>query len=224
MTESTAVVNYQEQLRRELAQLSETVEAPSSNKISTKGKTFTLPNQRSSPGPLQVIVLDYIAVNMVYKGAYNPSIKQPPLCWAIGREIKNLAPSKNVPTPQAVDCASCPKNQWGSGAGGRGRACKNQRRLLVIAPDLKGEPMTLYVSPTGLKAWDSYVRDLAHDHGKLPIQVITSVTFDPQQSYPSLQFSFVDYHGNVEDAIRLRAKYQEIVTREPELKEERDAA
>lgn len=65
---STALVNYEEQLRQELGQLSKQIEPPSSNKISTKGKLFTLPGGRSSPGPMNVIVLDWVAVNMVYKG------------------------------------------------------------------------------------------------------------------------------------------------------------
>lgn len=219
MTESTALVNYEEQLRRELAQLGDHMEAPGSNKISLGGKLFRMPSGETHPGPLRCVILDYTAVNMLYKGAYNPNVKAPPLCWALGKNPKELAPSANVPQPQHTDCTACPKNQWGTAANGKGRACKNQRRLMLTTPDFSAEPMTLYVSPGGLKLWDKYLRDLISDHSKMPIQVVTDITFDPNQAYPTLQFAFVDYHGKLEEAMRMRAKYQDIITREPDIKQ-----
>jgi hypothetical protein len=217
-SESTALVNYEEMLRQELSALPKQIEPPSSNKISTKGKLFTLPGGRSSPGPMQCIVLDWVAINMVYAGVYNPNVRQPPLCWAIGKNLDELRPSDAVKTPQNTDCATCPKNQWGSGAGGKGKACKNQRRLLVVAPDFSegDEPMSLYVSPTGLKSWNAYVKRLASEHGKLPVQVITEIAFDPQQSYPTLVFSYKEPHSRLNEAMKLRTTYQDMLYREPD--------
>lgn len=217
-TESTALVNYEEQLRKELGQLSNQIEPPSSNKISTKGKLFTLPNGRSSPGPMQCIVLDWVAVNMIYKGGYNPNVRQPPLCWAIAKNLDELKPSDKVAEPQAPDCATCPKNAWGSGAGGKGKACKNQRRLLIVPPNFAegDEPMSLYVSPTGLKSWNAYVNKLAKEQQKLPIQVVTEIAFDPQQSYPTLVFSYKEPHGRLNEVMRMRELYQDMLLREPD--------
>lgn len=218
MSSSTALVNIEEQLRQELGALSRQVEAPSSNKISTKGKVFSLPGGKSGAGPINVVVLDWVAVNMVYKGAYNAKNPSPPVCWAINKNLDELAPSANVKEPQGVDCASCPKNQFGSATTGKGKACKNQRRLLVVPADFNEstEAMTLYVSPTGLKAWNSYVNKLAKDMGKLPIQVSTLVSFDPNQEYPSLVFDFDQIHANVEVAMKLRARYQDVLVKEPD--------
>lgn len=218
MSESTALVSWEEQLKKELGGLSQQLDPPSSNKISTKGKLFTLPGGRNSPGPMQAIVLDWTAVNMVYKGGYNPNVRQPPLCWAIGKNLDELKPSEAVKEPQGTDCASCPKNQWGSANGGKGKACKNQRRLLIIAPDFKegDEPMTLYISPTGLKSWNAFVKKLASEHGKLPVQVITSIAFDPQQTYPTLTFAYSAPHGRLNEAMALRALHQDMLMREPD--------
>lgn len=217
-SQSTALVNYEEQLRQELGGLAKQIEPPSSNKISTKGKLFTLPGGKSSPGPMYVIVLDWVAVNMVYKGGYNPNVRQPPLCWAIGKNLDELKPSDAVKEPQGTDCATCPKNAWGSGNGGKGKACKNQRRLLVINPDFKqgDEPMSLYVSPTGLKSWNAYVKRLAQEQNKLPVQVITEIGFDPQQAYPTLTFSYNAPHGRLNEAMSLRALHQDMLLREPD--------
>lgn len=215
---STALVNYEEQLRKELGGLSHQIEPPSSNKISTKGKLFTLPGGRNSPGPMSVIVLDWVAVNMVYKGGYNPNVRQPPLCWAIGKNLDELMPSEAVKEPQGTDCTSCPKNAWGSGQGGKGKACKNQRRLLIVPPDFtpSTDPMSLYVSPTGLKSWNAFVKRLASEQGKLPVQVITKVSFDPQQAYPTLVFEYEAPHGRLNEAMALRALHQDMLLREPD--------
>ena len=53
MEESKALTNFDEQLRKELAGLSKQIDPPSSNKISTKGKVFTLPDGNSSPDALR---------------------------------------------------------------------------------------------------------------------------------------------------------------------------
>lgn len=225
MTESTAVVNYEEQLRQELAALSGQVEAPSSNKISLNGKLFTLADGKSSPGPINVIILDWISAFAFYEGVYNKNVKKPPICFAQGKDIKLLEPSANAPKRQGVDCASCPQNQWKSGAGGTGKACKNQRKLIMVpAPTddnlIIDYMQTLFVSPKGLKNWDGYVNDLKRDYGKLPLQVVTEVSFNPNESYPMLQFKFVAHHGHLEQIMRLRAKYQDVLNAEPELKPE----
>lgn len=219
MSESTALVNYEEQLRQELGALSRQIEAPSGNKISTKGKVFTLPGGKSGPGPISVVVLDWVAVNMIYKGAYNPKAIAPPTCWAINKNLDELKPSATVKVPESIDCATCPKNQFGSAPnGGKGKACKNQRKLLVVPADFtdKSEAMTLLVSPMGLKSWNSYVNKLSKDMGKLPIQVSTLVTFDANQEYPALVFDFDKIHANVEVAMKLRARYQDVLLKEPE--------
>lgn len=224
-SESTALVNYEEQLRQELAQLSGQVEAPSSNKISTKGKLFTLSDGKSSPGPINAIILDWISANAFYEGVYNPNLKKPPICFAQGKELKLLAPGANAPKKQGVECATCPKNQWKSGANNSGKACKNQRKLLIIGGPTADNTLidyaqTLFVSPTGTKFWDAYVTELKKEYGKLPMQVVTEISFDPNQTYPMLKFRFVEHHGHLEQVMKLRAKYQDILNAEPELRPE----
>ena len=49
---TTDVVSVQDELRKELDTLKERVDPPSGFMISTKGKTFTLPDGSANPGPL----------------------------------------------------------------------------------------------------------------------------------------------------------------------------
>lgn len=220
-TPGTDLMSIEAELKRELAAIGGTVDAPSSNKISTKGKVFTLPDGKSGAGPLNLIILDSIVFNQYFQGAYDPKQKAPPKCWALGRIVKEMKPSAQVPKAEGTDCESCPRAQWGTGANGKGKACKNQRRLLVLPPNFTAadEPSTLYVSPTGLKGWNKYVdKDLAQGMGLLPVQVITEITFDPNQSYPTLTFKYLEKHGRIAEAMAIRAKYQDILFKEPEVK------
>lgn len=218
--EGKALVLLQEQLKQELGAIGGQIDPPSSNKISTKGKLFTLPDGRSNPGPMQVVILDFVAFNSFYKAAWNPNVRAAPACWALGKVLETMKPSENAPEPQHVDCADCPKGAFGSApGGGKGKACKNTRRLLVVEPKFgeATEPMSLDVSPTGLKSWNKYVDFLRKAHAVLPLQVVTQISFNPNESYPSLQFEFVDRHANVELAMRLRNMHSDILWREPEL-------
>jgi hypothetical protein len=218
MTEALPTTNTADRIRAELLAMAKRVSAPSSNKISTKGKLFTLPDGKSSTGPLNVVILDFVAVNSFYEGVYNPQNKSPPTCSAVSKDLDTMVPSASAPKPQGLNCNDCSKNAWGSGNGGRGKACKNTRRLIVVPPDFTKDtvPMTLYVSPTGLKGWDAYIRRLVIEYTARPIDVTTTISFDPNHMYPSLQFSFGELNPNVAVAEYLRTLHAEMLNREPD--------
>ncbi len=216
--------NIEAQLKAQMEALRSQLQAPSSNKISTRGKIFTLPDGKSSPGPLRVIVVDFAWALVHYKGIYSAAQPQGPDCWALGRDNPdsgNLVPSPTIVKPYATSCNKCPKNQWKSDPQGKGKACKNQRRLIVVGADANkdSEPLTLYVSPGALKNFDGYVASLASTHGLLPIQVVTEVSFDANQAYPSLKFSMVEKHARLEEMFALKAKAEEMLFRPLETRE-----
>ena len=76
------------------------------------------------------------------------------------------SPDLAITHPQSKGCASCPNNQWGSdvrpdGTKGKGKACKEIRRLFVI-PEGHISPHVISTPPSSLKALGSYfvtVRD-----------------------------------------------------------------
>lgn len=83
--------------------------------------------------------------------------------------------------------------------------------------------MTIYVSPGGLKNFDKYVSRLNNEHGVLPVQVVTAISFDPDQSYPLLKFNLIERHTRVADAWSLRERSQDLLFRELETKEDKAA-
>lgn len=53
------------------------------------------------------------------------------------------------------DCMTCPLNTFGSGEGGKGKACKNTERLYLVT-DESILPFRITVSPASLKAYRQY--------------------------------------------------------------------
>lgn len=210
-----------EELQAALQSVDKAIAPAASNKIRTAGKVFTLPTGEASPGPLSGVILDFIQFNSFYTSAWDVNNPQPPACWAVGRDRDALTPSANAPSPQHTTCAGCPKDEYGSGSG-KSKACKNQFRLIMTGSDLELDELpvyTLYVSPSGMKSWSTYVRKLKQEFNLLPAQAITEISFNPQASYPTLQFKLVGPHAHIEKIWALRNQYQDMLLREPELKE-----
>jgi hypothetical protein len=218
--EGKDVLDIQAQLKAELEAAKSAVAPPSGFVISTKGKQFTLPDGSVSAGPMVAIILDWVTMNMYYSGAYNPSKPADPECWALGRDLATLGPSEGVPKKQGEDCGSCAKNEWGSATGGgKGKACKNTRRLLVIGPEgltKDSQPYTLTVSPTGLKHFDKYVSSLTA-RGTHPMEMLTEISFDPSEAFPSLRFKPVEKHNHLDLVFGLKTVGENILTTEPQI-------
>ncbi len=213
---NNALQSIKEQMKKELATLRESVPAPGGRNISTKGKVFTMPDGKTNQGPLRAVILDHRNMNRYFTGAYNPNDIQPPLCFALGKEL-NLKPHPEAREPQAENCHECPHNQWGSAPnGGKGKACRNQVRLAIAAPDMtaEDEPYILTVSPTALRSWAALVSNL-EVHGMLPIQVVTEIAFDANAAYPTLTFKATEPHDALETMWALREKAQPLLNQPP---------
>ena len=222
------IVNMEDEIKKQLMAQKGQLGALPSNKISTSGKEFTLPDGQTGKD-LDCIILDFAWFMVNYPGVYNANDPKQPNCFAVGRDNPDsglLIPHESSADRQHSYCKECPKNQWGSAATGRGKACKNQRRLVLLAPDADegSEPMTLYVSPGGLKFFDAYVSRLSNEHKLLPVQVITRISFDPNQTYPLLNFAFVEPHSNMPLFWSKREGAQELLFRPTETEKEKVAA
>ena len=220
-TPKKEVLNVQDELRKELAGLKDKVDPPSGFMINLKGKVFTLPNGSASDGPLTCVILDWVSENTFFEGIYNPKDIKPPVCFAVGAAPLKLVPSTNATKPQHANCKDCPMNEWGSDPkGGKGKACKNTRRILVVPIDAEpgAQPWIIKSSPTSLKHFDKYVNSLS-DVGTHPIECVTDISFEASESYPSLRFKIVDKHDNLDVMWGLKQAGQEILLQEPNPKE-----
>ena len=182
------LTSVQARIQKRLENINESTQQAAGNNISVKGQVFKLPDGKTSPGPLNGYIIDYINKNMFYPDQYVEGEFSEPICWAIHRNIKMMKPSDKGTQIQNEDCPSCPQNKLGSK--GRGKACSNNVVLAIHTVDVKPEDevLTIKVSATGLKGWANYVREL-EAIGKDPVEVVTSLSFKSGLSYQSLIFS-----------------------------------
>lgn len=192
-----------EQLRAESDEVAKRIQAPGGDLIKlTKDKHFKLPDGTKHPGPLSIVILDFVSTNKFFDRPYKEGEVTPPACFAIGLEPTSLIPSKNSPDKQAATCKDCPNNQFGSK--GDGKACGNHRLLAVVAgtgddgADPEAPLYMLQVSPTGVKAFDGYVSTIRGQYQVPPIGVVTDIYFDPSSEYQSLRFGNPQPNVNLE--------------------------
>ena len=84
-------------------------------------------------------------------------------------------------------CALCPYNEFGSGEGGRGKACKNMERLYILCED-NILPYVLALSPTSLNAWRNY-KTMCITKGKRVCDVVTSITLSKRENSAGQPYS-----------------------------------
>jgi hypothetical protein len=117
--------------------------------------------------------LDVIAIDSIYENSYNPvkfdpDNPQPPVCYALGRDEEELAPHPECADPQSDKCEGCPHNEFGTADNGKGKACKNTRRIAVIPGDPLDEDVIrtaeaafIRLPVTSVKGWASFVKTVA---------------------------------------------------------------
>jgi len=183
-----SVAEIQAQLKAQAEALNGKVAPASGITIQvSQSKEFKLPDGTKAD-ELDVVILDFVSSNVFYEGEYDKDNISPPACFAIGENPLALVPSDNSPLKQANECKGCPMNEFGSS--GKGKACKNTRVLAVMPAEANDETpiWLLKVSPTAIKAFDSYVRSVAATFQMPPVAVVTKVSFDENSDYPSLRF------------------------------------
>lgn len=211
--------NIQAMLDKQKQSVIEKIGKPTSTVIGIKqNKTFSMPNGDITDGPINLVILDFVSMNTLYDGVYDPNDPSPPICYAIGENPDGLIASDKSPEKQSETCASCPMNRYESAARGRGKACKNMRLLAVMDPDADDDSQVwlLRVSPTALKAYDGYVRNLTVRNNLAPIQVVTKIGFDPGSDYPTLRFAPESTHDRLDYFATRLDEAAELIRTEPD--------
>lgn len=185
----TALVNYKEELAKESANIASRIGAPGGDTIRvTQDKKFKMPDGTLNPGPMRVVILDFVGANKFFDRPFKEGEAVTPACYAVGMDPKNLNAFDDSPVKQNDECKSCPNNEWGSS--GAGKACTNTRLLAVTEPtDEPNAPIyVLSVSKTAITAFDAYVQGIHDQFNSVPVSVVTEIYFDPSKTFASLRF------------------------------------
>jgi hypothetical protein len=218
--EAQLPANIDAELEAEAAGISKTIDSSGGSfiKIDQKnGEYFDIPNLGQSESPMQVVIVDYISVNSLYKGKYDPSNIAPPNCWAINKDIGLMVPSERVEDPEADECSKCPSNEFGSD--GAGKACKNTKLLAVLPPGATDDDELSYirVSPTGLKSFNSFVSGVAARMKKPPVSVIVELGIVPSGAGFTLSFGKTIPNPQYREDFMRRSEAIGVLTAEPQV-------
>lgn len=210
---------WKEELKKYAQETSAKEQMPGGSFISFRGGVIKVAGTAIKGNTIKVLVLDSVYENVCYKGDFDPDSPASPICFAMGDDDKLLAPHAKVKKPftillpdddgefaeQEVDsetCADCPANKYGTaqkknGEQGKGKKCKNTRRLAVISANQltesaikNGEVFYLKVPVTSCKAWSQYVKALNAELQLPYFGVVTTITLEPdEENQISVSFS-----------------------------------
>lgn len=193
------------------------------NFLSVKGKRFSFQDMVLGE-QLNVVILDHCFENQFYASAYDPENPALPICYAIGKSEKDMGPNPEIPGIQVQHetCHGCPQNEFGTAETGRGKACKNGRKLALISVPEEGltaERVTnatvafLRLSPTALRGFSGYLKRITATLQAPLFAVITTLSFDESMDYASV---VATYNSPIEDRDILSA----IIARRDEIQAE----
>lgn len=185
------IVNYAELMAKQAAEIQSKIGAPGGDRIVVQlDKKLKFPDGRVVDGTFDAVIVEFVSGNFFWKGKYDAKNIQPPVCFALGTDPKDLYPSENSSDLQSKDgCNHCPNNQFGSD--GDSKACKNMRLVALLPPDADDDtPLAvLNVSPTATRPFDGFVDKIAKTFGKPPAAFVVEIGCDPKADYATLRFA-----------------------------------
>ena len=231
--ENKDLVNYDEELAK-LAKAATKTERPDTSTIGTKSGILTYNKQPVPNNKLDCIIIASTHVNLYYDEKFDQNDPKNPVCFAYSEDPdeREMVPHPASSKPQADRCADCWANKWNSDPeGGRGKACKNSRRLALIPGGTTAEIATLSLPVTSVNNWGMYVNKIATLFSRPPLGIITQIGTVPdvksQFKITFLNLELVDkgmLAGLFEKAKLARELIEKVYEPNPEPTEEQQEA
>ena len=169
--------------------------------LSTKNGILTYRENPIANNQLEVVILSSPVERLYYTARYDPTNPAGPVCFSLGATLTGLKPNHLSTEKQADLCAGCPKDQWGSSTnGGKGKACAEKRRLLVMTADSAvsvdsvngGEVAALRTPVTSVRGFATYLQKIASTTRRPLSAVVTKISLVPDaKTQFKLNFDFV---------------------------------
>ena len=175
-------------------------ERPSLSKISLKSGVISIGGQAVKDNRFDSVVLASTYRNTFYAGRYDANNIVNPDCFSLAATDAAMVPDAAVTKPVAAKCEGCPNAEWGSDLnGGRGKACKQTRRLVLLPASALADPKEVQTAElaimdipvTSVKNYSQYINVLAASIGLPAYAVVTEISAKPD---PKTQFK-VEFKG-----------------------------
>jgi len=172
-------------------------ERPDLARVSTRAGILAYNGEAIKGNKLQCVIVGMAYENAYYIDEFDADNPKNPACFAVATDDEGMQPHPVVPIKfnqldkgpaPAADCSGCWAAQWKSDpSGGKGKACKQKRRLLLLPTDAlespeavrKAELAVLTLPVMSVKNYSKYVNGLAAQGNLPPWAVITEVSTAP---------------------------------------------
>lgn len=177
------------------------------NYIGTRGGIFNFNDEEIEELP-PVLILGAVFDNVYYEGDYDADNPVGPVCFAIAEEEKLLAPPESLgddrqcmqTDPAGGVCSGCWANAFGTADRGKGKACKNTRRLALLPADdlsLKGlrqvEGAMLRIPVTSVKQYSTFTNKVTKAMG-IPLFMLPARINIEKDAKTQMKVTFEPYH------------------------------
>lgn len=211
--------------------------------INTRGGIMKIDDEPVEGNALRCVVLSSLHENQWFDRDFDASKPASPACYAYGdpkadEPDADMRPHEKAKDKQCEACNACEFNKMGSAEKGKGKACKNVRRLALITEDALESPAALSAADIRLlkvpvmstNGWAKYVHTLADDMQRLPWGVVTEVSLHPDdKSQFKVAFEFqelVNFDQELYEAMKKKSEtaMSMLLAPYPDLEEEEKPA
>lgn len=194
----TALVKWEEQFAADAAKSAKMEESTATGGFfSIRAGVLSWNDAPVENNQMAVIVVDSLLENVAYETEFDDDNPSPPRCFAFGRDAETMVPHKTVVEHgQEVNdkCTGCEYNKYGTADKGRGKKCRNIRRLAMIpagkldangkfTQDKDGFDSStmgfMKIPVTSTTAFAAYVKQLKASLNRPPYGVFTKVKVVP---------------------------------------------
>lgn len=140
----TAVLSIQQQIAQQLARQNAAAASLRSggSYIGFKNAQLKVDGISIPANQLDVRVLAVLGERAYYSKDFDADAVQVPDCYA----LDTPEPHPQAKVPQASSCAECPHNKWGSAPRGKGKACRESARVIVIPANVPVATAQMYTA------------------------------------------------------------------------------
>lgn len=179
-TEGTEVVTWEDQMKADAKAVMER-ERPALAFMSLKSGIMAIGGEPVKGNAMDFVIVAAVSEMVHYKDKWQEGVISRPDCYASGEERpETLVPHAKVEKAYAESCKACPYFVWGSDlGGGKGRECKERRKMALLPADGSAEMCILSIPGTSIKGWSQYVRGIVASTGMSPAGVITTISVKP---------------------------------------------
>lgn len=212
----TAVANWEEELAKAAEEsMKQEANVGGGKFFGLKAGQLTYDGEPVIGNRMACVIVDSVLENVYYEGDYEPDTPQTPMCYAFGRDESTLTPHQKVWDKGNQQCGAsklcqgCQWNEYGTANKGKGKACRNTRRLAIIPAgsfDKKGE-LTLIedvdhfetaqlafmkLPVTSTRGFAAYVKQIGAVLKRPPFAMITEISVVPDaKSQFKVQFEAI---------------------------------